>query len=609
MMNNIRSVFGLISIGMLVPLTLPRAQTLPTGVTSTPIYDTTKAGLSFRKDRLPLVGMWEVPGKPKHFLVVGYFGYMWTLYPDTNAQGVAVDTTVSYGVVKKYTRTTVADFNTWVMKGWEFGALGGTFDPNFKTNRYFYVIYNKYPDPSQYRAGTTPNGNNDGPGNPTAITVVDRYIMSPDFKTVARDTEIIRLFHGTGYGSANMVFGNDGMLYITADAYNLASWDSTITGRKILRIDVSRNDANSRDCVAGATPSNTTLPCGIYAVPTDNPWYNATNPAVRKEVFAFGFRNSYSLSFNYLTGQLYAAETGQSRWEEINHILPGKNYGWNQGGDGSTFGTNSNGIEGPCHIGNALDSTSAGGGFTTGTNFTTPYTRTMTGTTYNGTYTCANFENAVWWTGHTTAATDGLSNSSGTTANANVGNISPVFRGDPASPFYGYMIISDINGAVGGVRNNFFAAKMERVAPVRVGNFPQTIPFTGDQNHNGITTWAEDSYGNLYPIVLSSSSSGAFQWHDIFMLSHAQLTPLATPRAQVVPTPSAIWGAFHSADKSRRLLTGFMAGSLMEIPQGYAGVELFNLKGRKVWAYRGGETQVRIPVTLEKGILQARFVP
>lgn len=618
-MNRICKVSALVLMGILFSTTVSKAQTLPTGMTATPIYDTTRAGLSFRKDQLPLVGMWEVPGKPKHFLVVGYFGYMWTLYPDTNAQGVATDTTVSYGTVKKYTRTQVANFNTWVMKGWEFGALGGAFDPNFKTNRYFYVIYNKYPDPAQYRAGTPgTNGNNDGPNNPTAITVVDRYIMSPDFKTVARDTEIIRLFHGTGYGSANMVFGNDGMLYITADAYNLSSWDSTITGRKILRIDVSRNDANSKDCVAG-TPSNTTLPCGIYAVPTDNPWYNVTNPAVRKEVFAFGFRNTYSLSFNYLTSQLYGAETGQSRWEEINHILPGRNYGWNNGGDGSTAGNNSSGVEGPCHIGANLDSTSAGGGYTsnaadtiitgTGTGiFRTPFTRTVKGTAYNSVYNCARFQNAAWWTGHATAATDGLANSAGTTATANVGNISPVIRGDVSSPYYGYMLISDIAGVTGGTGNNFFAVKTDRVAPVKVGNFPPGYTFSGDHTHNGITTWAEDSYGNLYPILLSSSSTGAFQWHDIFMLSHAQLTPLATPRAQVVPTPTSISNYTAHRAPGIGLMANAMAGSMLVIPKGYSGVELYNLMGSKIWSYSGNETNLRVPATLGSGILQVRFV-
>src|SRR5687767_8982183 len=90
---------------------------LPTGVTVAPFYDTSKAGLSFRKDQQSVVGMFEVPGKPQHFLVVGYWGYVWSLFPDT---------TKAYapGAVKDYSKRQLADFNTMVMKGWEQGALG-----------------------------------------------------------------------------------------------------------------------------------------------------------------------------------------------------------------------------------------------------------------------------------------------------------------------------------------------------------------------------------------------------------------------------------------------------------------------------------------------------
>jgi len=574
-----KKVFGIAGLAMALTGASAFAQ-LPTGVSALPIYDTTKAGLSFRKDRLPIVGMYEVPGNPKNFVVVGYFGYIWTLYQNNTLP----DTMAAWGPIRRYTRTQVADFNTWVMKGWEFGALGGGFDPNFSANHYFYVIYNKYPFATQYRAGTPgTNTANDGPGNPNAIVVIDRYIMSPNLATMARDTEMVRILHGTGYGSSNMIFGSDGMCYITTDAYDASSWDSTILARKILRVDLS-------------TPQGGRM----YTIPTTNPWYNVTNPAVRKEVYAFGFRNTYSLSYNYLTNQLYGAETGQSRWEEINHIFPGKNYGWNNGGDGAAFGSNSWGIEGPCHVGAALDSSTAAGGFTLGA-YLAPYTRTITGTNYNGTYTCANFQNPAWWTGHGTGLTDGLANSA-TNSQANVGNISPAVRGNPASPFYGYMFISDIDGA----GNHFRAVKTDRVAPVDVGQFPPAYIFTGDHTHNGVTTWSEDSYGNLYPILLSSSSSGAFQWHDIFMLYHAQLSPLTTPRTQVVPILSQ-WTERNRLGKI--LSASAMAGGSLVIPAGYSGIEIYNLMGRKLWSVQAKElTGVNIPNDLEKGILRVRYL-
>ncbi len=572
---------------LFLPVVASHGQSLPVGVSAKPIYDTTKAGLSFKKDELPIVGMYEVPGKPKHFLVVGYFGYMWTLYPDTTK----ADVTMPWGPVKNYTRTQVADFNMWVMKGWEFGALGGGFDPNFATNHFFYVIYNKYPNVSQYYAGVKQkNEANDGPLNPGALVVIDRYKMSPDFKTVARDTEMIRILHGTGYGSSNMLFGSDGMAYITTDAYDASSWDSTILARKILRIDFSKQDAGK-----------------MYHIPTDNPWYMATNPLVKKEVYAFGFRNTYSMSFNFLTGKLYAAETGQSTWEEINNILPGKNYGWNNGGDRAAFGGNSQGIEGPCHVGGALSNTVAGGGFTSKSNFNgdsvsnmLPYKRIITGTSYNGVYDCSKFQNPTWYFGHSASGNFGLANSY--PIGANVGNISPVFRGATSSPFYGYMFISDIR------HGHYLAVKDPGGAPVDVGQFPASYAFTGDHDHNGTTTWSEDSYGNLYPILLSSSASGAFAWHDIFMLSHNMLTPLATPRDQVLPTQTQ-WNAFRSEHKNVKLVVNAKAGMPLEMPKGYSRVEIFNIDGKKVWSHVGEASDLRVPQGLGNGILEVRFLP
>lgn len=114
-----------------------------------------------------------------------------------------------------------------------------------------------------------------------------------------------------------MVFGKDGLLYLTLDSYSQNSWDTTNFMRKILRIDVSKSEGGK-----------------LYAIPSDNPLYNAVNPLVKKEVYAFGFRNTYSLVSDFITGSIWGAEVGQGTWEEVNIIKPGKNYGWADGGDG-----------------------------------------------------------------------------------------------------------------------------------------------------------------------------------------------------------------------------------------------------------------------------------
>lgn len=556
------------------------AQSLPTGVTIEPFYDVNKAGLSFAKDQQSVVGMFEVPGKPQHFLVVGFFGYIWSLYPDTTR-------TYPPGAVKDYAKKQVADFNAWVMKGWEQGALGGAFDPAFSKNRYFYVIYNKYANPSAYHGGVKPNSS-DGHTN-AGLVVVDRYRLSADYATLTRDTTVFSAQHGTGYGSSNLVFGKDGMLYITADSYSHNSWDSTHLMRKVLRIDVSRQD-----------------PGKMYAIPTDNPFYNAANPAVKKEIFAFGFRNTYSLQADYLTGSLWGGEVGQGLWEEVNIIQAGRNYGWSNGGDYTAFGNNSIGIEGPC--------SPSQGGFTSSNNDTaqtgnasqmTPYRRVYKGRTY----TCADFTNGTWNFTHQGQDAYGTKTSlPGTGISCII--LGPAFRGNPLSPFYGYHFITDVG------TNVFVAAKEGVAAPVKVGGVPAGMSFSGDRLHNGITSFAEDSYGNQYVTMLSSSTNGAFQWHDIYRITHPQLTPLEVPRRQVVPEPGTVDvlpGSFNWR-KSRQggLITMLSLGGRksVHLPAGHSTLHLHGLDGALLWSGRGVPgTSVALPESMGARTVWARFLP
>ncbi len=571
----LRSTFA--AVVLLGFLAGARAQ-LPTGMTVVPFYDTNKAGLSFAKDKQSVVGMWEVPGKPEHFLVLGFWGYVWSLYPDTTK-------TYAADAIKDYAKKQLADFNTVVMKGWEQGALGGAFDPNFASNRFFYIIYNKYASPSSYHGGTTPTGV-DGMTQ-QGLVVVERWKLSNDCKSLTKDTTLFTANHYNGYGASNMVFGKDGLLYITTDSYSQNSWDSTIYMRKILRIDVSKPEGGK-----------------LYTIPPGNPWYNAANPAVKKEVFAYGFRNTYSIQADYLTGHIWGGEVGQGTWEEVNIIQAGKNYGWGNGGDGAAVGRNSIGIEGPC--------SSTGGGFTSIGNDTgntsgvtqmASYSRTYRGRTY----TCADFTNGTWNFNHGGADAYGSKTAlPGTGISCII--LSQAFRGDPASPFYGYHFVTD-------VASNYFIAVKEGVAGAqKVGGVPGGMVFSGDRQHNGITSFAEDAYGNMYVTMLSSSTTGAFAWHDIYRMSHPQLRPLTVPRDQVVPTAIGetrfITGRHPSFDK----FVWKGAGPIwIAVPEGFSRVELYNLGGKRIWTgkaeSKGLKASLPIPADLEMGILGTRFLP
>lgn len=129
--------------------------------------------------------------------------------------------------------------------------------------------------------------------------------------------ETIFMWLGGGHNGGNLRFGPDGMLYIsTGDAATPDPPDPLATGQDIsdvlssvLRIDVDRADAGK-----------------AYAIPKDNPF--AATPGARGEVWAYGFRNPWRLSFDAKTGALWVGDVGWELWEMIYRVERGGNYGW-----------------------------------------------------------------------------------------------------------------------------------------------------------------------------------------------------------------------------------------------------------------------------------------
>ncbi|WP_239616102.1 PQQ-dependent sugar dehydrogenase [Cohnella mopanensis] len=148
-------------------------------------------------------------------------------------------------------------------------------------------------------------------------TVIARYEVSAEDEHLLdpASEQILLTFEQPfpNHNGGQLSFGPDGYLYIATgdggsggDPLNNSQNLNSLLG-KILRIDVDRAAANL-----------------AYAIPQDNPFIGRGMP----EIYAYGLRNPWRFSFDETTGQLWAADVGQNRYEEINLIEKGKNYGW-----------------------------------------------------------------------------------------------------------------------------------------------------------------------------------------------------------------------------------------------------------------------------------------
>lgn len=178
--------------------------------------------------------------------------------------------------------------------------LGFTFHPGFATNRFVFINYNEPPG--------RPNGAH-----------VSRFTLrasNPPMVDPVSERVIIRWLSG-GHNGCALAFGPDGFLYISTgdtddpdppDGKHKTGQDISDLLACILRIDANRTDGTNN-----------------YAIPPDNP-FRAT-PGARPEVWAFGLRNPWRMSFAP-DGALWVGDVGFEQWEMIYRVRAGGNYGW-----------------------------------------------------------------------------------------------------------------------------------------------------------------------------------------------------------------------------------------------------------------------------------------
>jgi glucose/arabinose dehydrogenase len=184
----------------------------------------------------------------------------------------------------------------------EKGLLGLAFHPDYRRNGRFFVYY------------SAPANDRDSDHR----SVVAEYKVSADPDVADGNSEYVIMSFSqpeSNHNGGQIEFGPDGYLYIGSGDGGGAGDEHGETGNgqdlstflgKILRINVN-----------GTRP---------YSVPADNPFVKTKG--AKPEIWAYGLRNPWRFSFDRANGRLFCADVGQHKWEEIDIIKKGGNYGW-----------------------------------------------------------------------------------------------------------------------------------------------------------------------------------------------------------------------------------------------------------------------------------------
>lgn len=191
----------------------------------------------------------------------------------------------------------------------ERGLLGLAFHPDYAENGRFFVYYS-----APLRPGAPAGYDHTATISEFAVSQLD-----PDVADASSERKVLQIEKPqANHNGGTLLFGPDGYLYISMGDGggandNEAGHASIGNGQdlrsllgKILRIDVD-----------GEMP---------YAIPPSNPFVGED---ARYEIYAYGFRNPYRMSFDSGGSRsLLVGDAGQELFEEVSSVRAGGNYGW-----------------------------------------------------------------------------------------------------------------------------------------------------------------------------------------------------------------------------------------------------------------------------------------
>jgi hypothetical protein len=239
--------------------------------------------------------------------------------------------------------------------GYAGGLVTFAFDPGYATNHKFYTVHTEDPTnsgPTMPTNGALPGLDLTGytvtaPFNPPAGSSVREAVLvewtastitNATFEGTAR--ELLRIgfndiIHPIGdlifnplaqpgdsdYGNLYIAVG-DGAAGETAGPTHTTPQRLDALQGKILRI---TPDITLR-------PSDELSSNDRYRIPTTgtetNPFVSVNLDGLKKEIFAYGFRNAHRLSWDPDSDLLIENDIGLHSWEEVNIITKGANYGY-----------------------------------------------------------------------------------------------------------------------------------------------------------------------------------------------------------------------------------------------------------------------------------------
>lgn len=231
------------------------------------------------------------------FWVAEQLGYVWTYLPN----GSRID--------RPFLNLTKAVLTSpWA--GDERGFLCIALHPRFTTVKKAYVYYSVKV------------------GKEERIRISEFTLSEADMNMLDHTSERILLEvrePASNHNGGQLLFGHDGYLYIfTGDGgragdpfgkFGNSQNKSALLG-KVLRVDVDNNDYGAP-----------------YSIPSDNPFVG--EKGAKPEVYAYGVRNMWRCSIDrgdpltgYGRGRMFCGDVGQNKFEEVDIIVKGGNYGW-----------------------------------------------------------------------------------------------------------------------------------------------------------------------------------------------------------------------------------------------------------------------------------------